>query len=262
MKKKNKIKKPFYCEWWFWLIIVLLFSITWLTLFISDSDLRTSIIGICGIWGSTIATIFIGIIASKQSRDYDFKLRKENLITEIRREERQFLEDFGLAFNEEKYFEVLFANLSKEDSFEDVQKCGFLMININEKIRRFRKGTELYNYCSISIKKFIEGLTEFEKFLKKDLFVYKKIEVIDETSAKKFQAYYVKQSEKLMEELTRLNYARNAVVFEMQIIINSIITCKTIKKLETIESVLLKRYKENFGDKIDKILKASMSKDK
>lgn len=87
MKKDSKSSNnptPFYARWWFWTIIGGLLIITWAFLLIPDIDLRTSIIGICGVWGSTIATIFIGIIASMQNEKISFASLKESTIANIR----------------------------------------------------------------------------------------------------------------------------------------------------------------------------------
>ena len=95
MKKSKKLStRYFYQKWWFWVIIVLLFAGTWATILIQNINLRSSIIGILGIWGSTIATIFIGIIAAGQSERYAFFSQKQGYIDSIREEERRFLKDF------------------------------------------------------------------------------------------------------------------------------------------------------------------------
>ncbi len=82
-KTKEKTKKSFYKLWWFWLIIGVIFVGSWFLFFISNLDVRTSIIGILGVWGSTIATIFIGIIAAKQNENFNFIMRKQQLINEV-----------------------------------------------------------------------------------------------------------------------------------------------------------------------------------
>ena len=64
---QKKVGSYFYQKWWFWVIIAVMFIGSWLSLFIKDINLRSSIIGIWGVWGSSIATIFIGIIAARQT---------------------------------------------------------------------------------------------------------------------------------------------------------------------------------------------------
>ena len=103
MNKEKKIneknKKPFYKLWWFWLIIIAIFVGTWCLLFVCDFDARSSIIGILGIWGSTIATIFIGVIASKQNEHFTFISRKQALIADISENINNFQNEFVKAID-------------------------------------------------------------------------------------------------------------------------------------------------------------------
>lgn len=82
-KKKQIKKSPFYKLWWFWLIIGIIFIASWSLFFIKDLNIRNSIIGILGIWGSTVATIFIGIIAAKQNENLAFNTRKQQLLNDV-----------------------------------------------------------------------------------------------------------------------------------------------------------------------------------
>ena len=161
-KKNSTLEKHFYLKWWFWTIIIVLFTITWIFLLISDIDLRTSIIGICGIWGSTIATIFIGVIAANKNDKAEIRERKEILIREIKQEQRQFIEDFSKTFDYENFYDLLFAYLSYKDTFEDVQKKGFYTLNLIGKLNQFEKNLEMINYSRICLKPFMEAYTEFK----------------------------------------------------------------------------------------------------
>ena len=89
-----KKEKYFYQKWWFWVTIVLLICSNFTCLLISDSSIQSSIIAIIGAWVSGIATIFIGVIATRQNKrykqdsdehikkQYDFEVYKQ--IIEIR----------------------------------------------------------------------------------------------------------------------------------------------------------------------------------
>lgn len=80
---KKKTEDYFYQKWWFWVVIGVIFAGTWALLFIKDIDLRSSIIGICGVWGSTIATIFIGIIAARQAIFFNNENAKKETAVDI-----------------------------------------------------------------------------------------------------------------------------------------------------------------------------------
>ena len=92
---KKKTELNFYQKWWFWFIVGMIFIGSWVFLFIKDMNLRSSIIGICGVWGSTIATIFIGIIAYKQSERYKI----ENTRYEKSQDDRVWCQDKCTAIN-------------------------------------------------------------------------------------------------------------------------------------------------------------------
>ena len=258
MKKDNKnstSEKYFYLKWWFWTIIIVLFAITWLFLRISDIDLRTSIIGICGIWGSTIATIFIGVIATKQNDRVEIRERKEILIREIQQEQRQFIEEFSKTFDYENFYDLLFAYLSYEDTFEDIQKKVFYTLNLIGKLNQFEKNLEMINYSRICLKSFMEGYKEFKKFVTTKLIKAKQIKIVDEKTAKTYRQYYTKLAKKLNEQLINMNQLKNAVIFEMQFAINQVVNSKTKKRFLEVETVILKNVEENIDEKISAVIK-------
>lgn len=236
-KKKTKPSHPFYTKWWFWLIVGALFIITWLFILINDINLRTSIIGICGIWGSSIATIFIGIIAVKQNNRFEFRAKKENLIKEIRQEERMFLEDCSKTLDLQKYYDILFAAMLYDDKFENIQKQIFLRLSILGQLKQFEKNLELLNYCNVSIKQFTEAFCEFTRFVDEKLLNSEKIMVSDKP-AKKFKSYYVELSKELNNNFMIVNQYKNTVIFEMQFLINQIQSCNTDKKFSKLETII------------------------
>ena len=254
-KKNSTSEKHFYLKWWFWTIIIVLFAITWIFLLISDIDLRTSIIGICGIWGSTIATIFIGVIAANQNDKAEIRERKEILIREIKQEQRQFIEDFSKTFDYENFYDLLFAYLSYKDTFEDVQKKGFYTLNLIGKLNQFEKNLEMINYSRICLKPFMEAYTEFKKFVTTKLMKAKQIKIVDEKTEKTYRQYYPKLAKKLNEQLVNMNQLKNAVIFEMQFAINQVVNSKTKKRFLEVEEVILKNVEENIDEKISAVIK-------
>lgn len=111
-----KIEKYFYQKWWFWFTIVLLICSNFTCLLISDKSLQSSIIAIIGAWVSGIATIFIGVIATRQNKrykqdsdehikkQYDFEVYKQiieirtNYVENIKKQLNSFCENFDFAF--------------------------------------------------------------------------------------------------------------------------------------------------------------------
>lgn len=59
----------FYQKWWFWFIITIIFVCSFLLLLLPDEN-KSNIISLVGAWISGIATLFIGIIATRQNKRY------------------------------------------------------------------------------------------------------------------------------------------------------------------------------------------------
>ena len=111
-----KNEKYFYQKWWFWGIILLFIGANFTCLLISNSALQSSIIAIIGAWVSGIATIFIGVIATRQNKrykkdsdehikkQYDFEVYKQiieirtNYVENIKKQLNSFCENFDFAF--------------------------------------------------------------------------------------------------------------------------------------------------------------------
>lgn len=83
--KEHDKEQYFYSKWWFWLIIIALIVINSCCLFIKDKTLLSNLLTIISGWISGIATIFIGVIATRQNKRYkqdtdEYNRKQEELI--------------------------------------------------------------------------------------------------------------------------------------------------------------------------------------
>lgn len=170
MKKRERRHIAFYKKWYFWLIISLIFVSTCLLILIPDINLRTTIIGVCGIWGSSIATIFIGVIAERQNERFEFRSRKESTIKEIREEERLFLLDFNDVCTPGKYIKLaegIIGHSGDGDAAEIIviaEHCQAM-----DDLCRFMSNITLYEYCPIYAKELFEKIKEMLLYLQNEL---------------------------------------------------------------------------------------------
>ena len=229
MKKDSKSlnnSTPFYARWWLWTIIGGLLIVTWAFLLIPDIDLRTSIIGICGVWGSTIATIFIGIIASIQNEKISFASLKESTIANIREEERRFLNDFDKVGLSGRYIDFALEVLSLKTISDPVKEVKNVVCfgKITNDLLCFIQILYTYEFCPLCIKEMKELCEEMHKLIVNKLNIANKevsqdnivTEVVD----------FIMDWDKKMQEL------RIRFIIQFQLLINLMTKCKNMPELQ------------------------------
>lgn len=228
-KQSKKItERYFYQKWWFWVVIGVIFAGTWAFLFIKDIDLRSSIIGICGVWGSTIATIFIGIIAARQSERYTFLAKKEDYITKVRLEEQRFLLDFDKVGNSGKYLnlamELIF--VKGEDSREQV---SFMVKHsqVKDELVCFMHTITTYEYCPIRAKEMMDGCQNMLTYLQSNLNLSQIPDVLEEG----FQEKCVACADYIMAWQEKMRLVKTKYIIGFQILINALTKCKDLDAL-------------------------------
>ena len=256
-KKNSTSEKHFYLKWWFWAIIIVLFTITWIFLLISDIDLRTSIIGICGIWGSTIATIFIGIISVNQNKHYEFVTKKNEIINSIRMEERLFLEDFSLIGDLEIYTDyVLFLVYNTEH--EDPRKRIEIVTkhrNLVNKITNFMDKILIYEYGQFRADELMKNAQKMYKYLFNQLNPSKVPNILSD----EFKEKYANSAKFLSKWIADMTQLKNESVYGYQLFINAIDKCTNLNALENQHSKILNGTK-NMREKIKQSLFKKKSK--
>lgn len=70
-KTKEKQNKPFYAKWWFWIIIgLILFGNIAVLIWFNCKELKSDLLTLISGWVSFVATLIIGVIAFRQSKEY------------------------------------------------------------------------------------------------------------------------------------------------------------------------------------------------
>lgn len=240
---KKKTEGYFYQKWWFWVVIGVIFAGTWAFLFVKDMNLRSSIIGICGVWGSTIATIFIGIIAAKQSERYTLLSRKQSLIDAIRAEQNSFLTTYSEISGIGQYVEVsLEALFVEEDEWEKKLQCAIKYTNLLAVVEDFSNKLTTYWYSPTGMKQMQDACNNFLKFLKIDL----NVDALVNTSLENAVAVNKKLVQQYLEHLKNLRKVKNVIIVEMQYLIRIIAQSKNMKELQDIENKISRFNKENY----------------
>lgn len=245
-KKKNKLKATknvfFYRRWWFWLIMGLLFVGTWCFLLISDQDIKNSIIGVCGVWGSAIATVFIGIIACKQAEYTTFITHKQNLINEIKNNEIIFLSDICGLSSINPYCEYLISLIYSSPD-EDVLKQSLPRViqktQIVETIHKFILVSQAYQYCPVTIPKLRDKCEELKKFVVEQMVEENFPDPAKDPDGFKQRGRYL--SNQLMAYLKEINKLRVGVTAEMQFLINEVSKKKSLKDIIDFENCILEK---------------------
>lgn len=246
-KQKKQLKKKagryFYQKWWFWVVIGVIFAGTWAFLFIKDMDLRSSIIGICGVWGSTIATIFIGIIAARQSERYTLLSRKQSLIDAIRAEQNSFLTTYSEINDIGQYVDVsLEALFVAEDEWEKKLECAIKYTNLLAIVEDFSNRLTTYWYSPTGMKQMQDACNKFLNFLKTDL----NVDTLVNTSLENAVAVNKKLVQQYLEHLKNLRNVKNVIIVEMQYLIRIIAQSKKMEELQDVENKISVFNKENY----------------
>ena len=229
MKTKNKNRKyiAFYKRWWFWAIVCLLVVLTCFFLLIEDINLRTTIIGICGIWGSTFATIFIGIVAECQNEKFEFRSRKESIIKDIREEERIFLNDFNNVGVSSKYIDLAVGiiNHCGDGNVEEVHIIAQHQQAMDD-LYRFMQNIGLYEYCPYYAKELIAKIKDMISYLQHDLnpAMINPLDKNYKEKAKDFAEYIINWSKSVNE--IRVKY-----IASFHVLISLITKCQNLESL-------------------------------
>lgn len=245
-KQSKKItERYFYQKWWFWVVIGVIFSGTWAFLFIKDMDLRSSIIGICGVWGSTIATIFIGIIAARQSERYAFISRKQNLIDIIRTEQTSFLSAYVEICDIGQYTDIVMKALfSTESEWDKKLECTIQYAELCLIIEDFFDKLTSFWYSPTGIKQMQDCCKDFLNFLKTDL----NEEVLLNTPIEKAVETNKYLVHEYLQHMSKFRKAKNVSIVEMQYLVRIISQTKTMGDLKDIENKISGFNKENYKE--------------
>lgn len=146
-KTKEKISKPFYKKWWFWLIIGLILCGNIGVLWLNCAELKSNILTLISGWISFIATLLIGVIAFRQSKEYKaendraiekqynfekFKILAEdcrNYITELRNHFDKFRQEF--------YYQIAISCFNEIIRLKNPQFTNIEEINLQRKLKEF-----------------------------------------------------------------------------------------------------------------------------
>ena len=236
---KKETERYFYQKWLFWIIIGVIFAGSWAFLFIKDMNLRSSIIGICGVWGSTIATIFIGIIAAKQNERYTFISKKQEYIDGVREEERRFLTDFseiGLATH---YIELAI-DIVYTKGADDPQKETFLIakqFQMANNLATFMHKISAYEYSPVYAKEMWEKCKEMGDYLWNEMNLVKMPDPLDEKfreKGKEFADYILDWAQEMQELKTKY-------VLGFQVLINAFSKCNDMESLNRQVAIISKK---------------------
>ena len=236
---KKKTEDYFYQKWWFWVVIGVIFAGTWALLFIKDIDLRSSIIGICGVWGSTIATIFIGIIAARQNERYTFISKKQEYIDGVREEERKFLADFaeiGLATH---YIELAI-DIVYTKGADDPQKESLLMakqFQMANNLATFMHNISAYEYSPVYAKEMWDKSKEMGEYLWSEMNLAKMPEPLDE----KFREKGTEFAEFIMDWAKAMQEIKTKYILGFQLLINAFSKCNDMKALNRQAAIISKK---------------------
>ncbi|MCM1289321.1 MAG: hypothetical protein NC132_01530 [Corallococcus sp.] len=244
-KQRNKKSNIFYRKWWFWLIITFIFAGTWCFIAISDLDLRNSIIGICAIWGSTIATIFIGIIAAKQGEYFTFITHKQNIINQIKDNQTFFLTDIHELRDIGQYYELLtnlICSSNDEDVVEKTLPRTIQKTKIIETIKQFILVSETYQYCPVSIPELRKECENFMTFIVKE---FNESNLPDPgQDPEEFKKKAKNLSSQVIKHMNEINKLSSKVTTEMQFLINELSKKKSLKELTEFENKILSKTKQ------------------
>ena len=228
MKKSSK-KHNFYLKWWFWATILLLFVGTWMFMFIENIDLRSSVIGILSIWGSTIATIAIGIIAAKQSEHYTFITRKQSYIDSVRFEEQKFLQDFSQIEKCSFYIDLAtdFVYAKGGDPREEM-RCFSRHNELCNNIIAFMHTITTYEYCPLHAKDMLDECKNMLDYLKNDL----NIITMPHPLEKEFQEKCVASIDYIMDWQSKIIEIKHKYIIQFQVLIHGINSCNNLNSLD------------------------------
>lgn len=230
MKKSKKLStRYFYQKWWFWVIIVLLFAGTWATILIQNINLRSSIIGILGIWGSTIATIFIGIIAACQSERYAFFSQKQGYIDSIREEERRFLQDFEKVGVASTYIELAIDLIYAKGDDDPKKEIALVArhIQIVNSLTGFMHTIPNYEYSPLYAKELWEQCETMCKYLCETMNVAKMPNPLDDN----FRDNSVDFASNITEWAEKMQKIKTTYALSYQVLINAVTKCKNMNAL-------------------------------
>ena len=232
-KSKDKSKKLstryFYQKWWFWVIIVLLFAGTWATILIQNINLRSSIIGILGIWGSTIATIFIGIIAACQNERYAFFSQKQGYIDSIREEECRFLEDFEKVGVASTYIELAIDLVYAKGDDDPKKEIALVArhIQIVNSLTGFMLTIPNYEYSPLYAKELWEQCEKMCKYLCETMNIAKMPNPLEDN----FRDNGVDFATNITEWAEKMQEIKTKYALSYQVLINAVTKCKNMSAL-------------------------------
>lgn len=184
-KTKEKQNKPFYKKWWFWIIIgLILCGNIAVLIWVQNTDLKANLLTLISGWVSFIATLLIGVIAFRQSKDYKeendraiekqysfekFKILAEdcrNYITELRHHFDEFRREF--------YYKIAISYFNEIIRLKNPQFTNIEEINLQRKLSEFYElFKERCAFLSEFLKRNILNSALQEKVLQ-DLESYKK----------------------------------------------------------------------------------------
>lgn len=202
MRKKDKLSKHtidakekyFYSRWWFWLIIGVLIFGNFQLLFIKDNNHLSHILTIISGWISGVATIFIGVIATRQNKKYkhdidDYNMKQKEIIENqynfevfkdiITRRNKMILE----IKNELDYFCNRFNFMNVSALLIEINLKNFNLTSDNS-LEEIPQMKQLYRYAT----DIVISYTKIIQMIKNDWFSTEK----NDNLVKALESYYTK----------------------------------------------------------------------
>lgn len=199
MKKKKKLRLKIKNLFWVWIIIgVVLFAGNLTLALVGKYDIKSDILTVISGWVGGIATIFLGLVAFKQNKDYTLFVNKQGIVDMFREEYNRLLSCVSkysnFNFLTEFILELQWNEFTKKE--DDIKELYFL-----------RKCNGLLNVVN-------QGANEIQTFdyipLEKKAALVKTIELIDYINKNyydliKYANYRNKLHDKIMEIIEDMN---------------------------------------------------------
>lgn len=209
-------------------------------------------------WVSFLATLFVGIIAYRQSRKQAFLLRKQNLINAIKMDQENLISSYSQLFIVGKHSELMldYIMLNKDNY---IQSAFTIIKNFEliSNLESFLDSIIAYQYFPIGIKKLYDSCKEMIKFTYEISRLHSLKEDLDEDE---YNNRILKYTDEMLEIYAKIKKAKTKVIVEMQYLILITMKANTVLKLQKIEN-RIEELNKNFKNEILGIHKKSKETD-
>ncbi len=231
-ENKHKLPKKPKNLWWIWILIGVILFASNLTYALIGENVKSNVLTVISGWVGGIATVFLGLIAFKQNKDYTLFVNKRDMIDLFREEYNRLLVCVSKYSNFNYLTEFILELQWEEFTKDDIKELYFL-----------RKCNALLNVV-------VQGANEIQTFdyipLEKKAALVKTIELIDYINDKYYKLvqyanFTKKLHDKIMEIIDDMNnwaeefhQIKMAAKEQVNLKIKEINSCKNMNQLQNI----------------------------